>query len=140
MARPNKLKIEEVTEALKLSHGLKSGAAEILGVAYNTLDRYIGRSQAAQDIIDFWRIRRVDRAEYKLDEAIEKAEPWAVALVLKGSKTGKERGYGDRMDVTSNDEKITYESAIYDRIMAKIEKRMAGDDADRTESASTKPE
>ena len=73
-------------------------------------------------------------------EAIEKAEPWAVALVLKGSKTGKERGYGDRMDVTSNDEKITYESAIYDRIMAKIEKRMAGDDADRTENASTKPE
>jgi hypothetical protein len=106
MARPKKLKESEVVEALKQSHGLKSGAAEILGVAYNTLDAYARASEAAKDVIEFWRIRRVDRAEYKLDEAIERAEPWAVALVLKGSKAGKDRGYGDRVDVTSDDEKI----------------------------------
>jgi hypothetical protein len=112
MARPKKLREIEVIEALKQSHGLKSGAAEILGVAYNTLDSYARESEAAKEVIEFWRIRRVDRAEYKLDEAIERAEPWAVALVLKGSKAGKERGYGERVDVTSDDKPIGWKEFI----------------------------
>lgn len=104
--RKPKLTKEQVIEALKQSHGLKSGAAEILQVSYNTVDRYVAKHKQAQEIIDHWRIRRVDRAEYKLDEAIERAEPWAVALVLKGSKAGKDRGYGDRVDVTTDDKPV----------------------------------
>ena len=106
MARPKKLKEAEIVEALRQSHGLKTGAAEILGVAYNTIDRYIADSAEAQEVIEHWRHRRVDRAEYKLDDAIERGEPWALALILKDSKRGKERGYGNSLDVTSGGEKI----------------------------------
>ena len=39
-----KLKTEQVVEALKQSHGLKTGAAEILGVSFPTIERYIAES------------------------------------------------------------------------------------------------
>ena len=107
MGRKKKLTKQEVIDALNKSHGLKTGAAEILGVSFNTIERYIQASQEAQDIINFWRDRRIDRAEYKLDEAIERGENWALALVLKDSKRGKERGYGNSVDVTTGGEKIT---------------------------------
>lgn len=96
-----KLKPQEVIDALKQSHGLKTGAAEILGVSFPTIERYIAESKEAQEVIEHWRIRRVDRAEYKLDDAIERGEPWALALMLKDSKRGKERGYGNSVDVNA---------------------------------------
>lgn len=99
MARPKKLKPFEVVEALKQSHGLKTGAAEILGVSFPTIERYIADSEEAREIIEFWRIRRIDRSEYKLDEAIERGEGWAIAMTLKGHKAGRERGYGDTVEV-----------------------------------------
>jgi hypothetical protein len=109
MTRPKKLKESEVVEALKQSHGLKSGAAEILGVAYNTLDAYARASDAAKDVIEFWRIRRKDRAEYKLDEAIERSESWAVMFTLKNAK---DREYSDRAEIENKGEiKITVKYA-----------------------------
>lgn len=101
-----KLTNEQVVEALRQSHGLKTGAAEILGVSFPTIERYIVKSAEAQAVIDHWRHRRIDRAEYKLDEAIERGEAWAVALILKDSKRGKERGYGNSLDVTSGGERL----------------------------------
>ena len=112
MGRKKKLTQQEVIEALKSSHGLKTGAAEILGVSFPTIERYIAENEEAQEIIDFYRVRRVDRAEYKLDEAIERGENWALALVLKDSKRGKERGYGNSVDVTSGGEKIGWAQFI----------------------------
>lgn len=107
MGRKKKLKRSEVTEALQRSHGLKTGACELLGVSFPTLERYIAEDTEAQEIVRFWRDRRTDRAEYKLDEAIERGEAWAVALALKNSRAGKERGYGDSVDVTSAGQSIT---------------------------------
>ena len=101
-----KLKEEQVIEALKQSHGLKTGAAELLGVSFPTIERYIADSTAAQEIIAHWKNRRIDRAEYKLDEAIERGEGWAIAMTLKGHKAGRERGYGESVDVTSGGERI----------------------------------
>lgn len=101
-----KLKPAQVVEALRQSHGLKTGAAEILGVSFPTIERYIAESQEAQDVIKHWRKRRTERAMYKLDEAIERGEAWAVALQLKSNKDGKAEGYGDNVDVTSNGEGI----------------------------------
>lgn len=112
MARPKKLKEQEVIDALKQSHGLKTGAAEILGVAYNTIDAYVAESDEAKAVIEHYRIRRTDRAQYKLDEAIERGEAWAVALQLKDSKSGKERGYGNAVDVNqTGDMRIVIEYA-----------------------------
>lgn len=99
-------KQEQIIEALKQSHGLKTGACEILGCNFDTLQRYIAEIPEAQEVVNHWRKRRVDRAEYKLDEAIERGEAWAVAMVLKGHKDGRERGYGDNLDVTSGGEPL----------------------------------
>jgi len=105
--RNKKLTKQQVVDALRQSHGLKTGAAEILGVNFTTIERYIQDSKEAQEIIDFWRTRRIDRAEYKLDEAIERGEAWAVAMVLKDHRNGKERGYGNSLDVTTGGEALT---------------------------------
>jgi hypothetical protein len=99
MARPKKLKEIEVVEALRQSHGLKTGAAEILGVAYNTLDAYTRESAEAQATIEHWRLRRKDRAEYKLDEAIERGESWAIMFTLKNAR---DKEYSDRVDLNNN--------------------------------------
>jgi hypothetical protein len=98
-----KLKISEVVDALKQSHGLKTGAAEILGVSFPTIERYIAESEEARGIVDHWRLRRKDRAEYKLDEAIERAESWAIMFTLKNAR---DKEYSDRVDVTSGGEAI----------------------------------
>lgn len=97
MARKLKLTNEQVVNALRNSHGLKTGAAELLAVKFDTLEKYIQRSAEAQDIVDHWRKRRKDRAEYKLDEAIERGESWAIMFCLKNAK---DREYSDRMDHT----------------------------------------
>jgi hypothetical protein len=99
MARPKKLKDTEVVDALRQSHGLKTGAAEILGVHFTTIERYIADSQAARDVVEHWRIRRKDRAEYKLDEAIERGESWAIMFTLKNAK---DKEYSDRVDVSQS--------------------------------------
>ncbi len=47
-------------------------------------------------VVEEFRERRVDRAEYKLDDALEDGQPWAIALVLK--TIGKDRGYVERSE------------------------------------------
>jgi hypothetical protein len=103
MARKKKLTNDEVIEALKQSHGLKTGAAEILAVSFPTIERYIADSDEAQAIVNHYRIRRKDRAEYKLDEAIERGESWSIMFTLKNAK---DREYSDRVDVTSGGKAI----------------------------------
>ena len=95
LGRKKKFTPEEVVDALRKTHGLKTGACELLACNFDTLQRYIAESPEAQEVVSFWRKRRVDRAEYKLDEAIERGEPWAISMVLKGHKDGRLRGYGD---------------------------------------------
>ncbi len=96
-----KLKDTEVIEALKQSHGLKTGAAEILAVSFPTIERYIADSAEAQAIVNHYRIRRKDRAEYKLDEAIERGESWSIMFTLKNAK---DREYSERVDVNQTGE------------------------------------
>jgi hypothetical protein len=48
-------------------------------------------------VVEHWRKRRKDRAEYKLDEAIERGEAWAVMFTLKNAH---DREYNDRVQVT----------------------------------------
>lgn len=106
MPRKKKLQPKEVIDALRKAHGMKTGAAELLGVSFPTIERYIAESKTAQEIIEFWRIRRTDRAEYKLDEAIERGDAWAIAMTLKDHRSGRERGYGNAVDVTSGGEAL----------------------------------
>lgn len=95
MARKKKLTPEQVVNALRQAHGLKTGAAELLAVKFDTLENYIKESADAQDIVDHYRKRRKDRAEFKLDEAIERGESWAIMFCLKNAK---DREYSDRIE------------------------------------------
>ena len=104
-----KLTQEQVLEALQSAHGMKTGAAELLGVSFPTIERYIAKSKQAQEEVLRWRVRRKDRAEYKLDEAIERGESWAVMFTLKNAR---DREYSDRIDMTSNGETIVTPSII----------------------------
>lgn len=97
MARKKKLTPEQVVNALRQAHGLKTGAAELLAVKFDTLETYIKESADAQDIVDHYRKRRKDRAEFKLDEAIERGESWAIMFCLKNAK---DREYSDRIEHT----------------------------------------
>ncbi len=97
MARKRKLTPEQVVNALRQAHGLKTGAAELLAVKFDTLENYIKESADAQDIVDHYRKRRKDRAEFKLDEAIERGESWAIMFCLKNAK---DREYSDRIEHT----------------------------------------
>lgn len=94
LGRKKKLTEEQVVNALRQAHGLKTGAAELLAVKFDTLEKYIGESEEAQSIVDHWRKRRKDRAEFKLDEAIERGESWAIMFCLKNAK---DREYSDRV-------------------------------------------
>lgn len=101
--RKKKYQPDQVIQALRDAHGLKTGACEILGCNFDTLQRYVEELPEAQEVVMHWRRRRVDRAEYKLDEAIERGEAWAIALTLKGHKDGRQRGYGDNPIVQNID-------------------------------------
>ena len=57
-----------------------------------------------------------------------KKNPAAVAERIAGKVT-------DRVDVTSGGEKLSNESEIYDRIMARIQKRMEGNEPTKTGGA-----
>jgi len=48
---------------------------------------------------EFARDRVIERAEHKLAEAIERGESWAVMTALKNTKRGRQRGYGEAIDI-----------------------------------------
>jgi len=108
-----KTKITEaqLLEAIKATGGKTTGICEMLNINRSTLARY-AKSAKIAEAIEFAHTRLIDRAEYKLGEAVERGESWAVQLVLKDSKRGKERGYGNSVDVTSGGEKIGWAQFI----------------------------
>jgi hypothetical protein len=100
MGRKQKVTQQQIIEALQRAHGLKTGAAEMLGVAFNTIDSYCHKYPKAQAVVDHWHKRRRDRAEYKLDEAIEAGEGWAIMFTLKNAR---DREYSERVALTGAD-------------------------------------
>ncbi len=109
-----KVKKEDLLKAITDARGMTTGICEILGITRPTLGRYIESDPAIREAIDFAKVRLIDRAEYQLGLAVEKGEAWAVQLALKNSKRGKERGYGDSVDLTSGGEKLNWKAFISD--------------------------
>lgn len=103
MARPRKYKISQIEEALHATHGAITLAADLLGSSYNTIRAYVDRSPTLQDILAHYREGRVDKAELKLEQAIQNGEPWAISLTLR--TLGRNRGYVERQEVANPDGK-----------------------------------
>lgn len=95
MGRKQKVTKAMIIEQLSQAHGLKTGAAELLAVSFNTVDKYCNKYPEAQAVVDHWKRRRKDRAEYKLDEAIERGESWAIMFTLKNAH---DREYSERVE------------------------------------------
>lgn len=91
-----KLTQQQVQDALIQSHGLKTIAADALGVAFTTIERYILESQTAQDIVKAMRHKRTDQAKAKLDEAIQRGESWAIMFTLKNKIDPDNEFVGER--------------------------------------------
>ncbi len=108
-----KIKITEaqLLDAIKATGGKTTGICEMLNITRPTLARYAKAPKIAE-AIEFAHTRLIDRAEYKLMEAVERGESWAIQLVLKDSKRGKERGYGASVDVTSGGKPIGWKEII----------------------------
>lgn len=122
VGRPRKLTKDQVVEALTRCRGFVTVAADRLGVNYRTLIAYIDRDPRAQNIVEHFREARRDRAEVKLDEAIERGEQWAVVFALRNAR---DRGYGDRLTVDARVEKI--EAYDYGHAIAAIAARPDSD-------------
>lgn len=84
-----------------------SAMAEASGVAPATIKKFIydvkpdgtPKRKRLIERIEEQREVRLDRAEYRLDEAIDRGEPWAITLMLK--TLGRKRGYQEKIEVDS---------------------------------------
>lgn len=103
-----KLTNEEVRIALENARGLKTLAADALGVSFPTIERYIKASVMLQETVQTARRKRTEMAKSKLDEAIMRGESWAVMFTLKNKVDPDAEFVGDasRVDVTTGGEKL----------------------------------
>ena len=98
MAGKERYTVEQIITALRNTKGLVSLAAKQLGCNHQTITNYRAKHPEIAAVFDEQRTALVDVAELSLYNAIQKGEPWAVALLLK--TIGKSRGYGERQEVT----------------------------------------
>ena len=91
-------------EALEKSLGIVTNALKISGTAKTTYHRWIKEDEAfAKDVKEVGNTA-LDFAESKLFSQIKDNNHSSTQFYLKNK--GRERGYGDRLDITSNDETI----------------------------------
>ena len=107
-----KISKAKLLEAIKATGGKWTGICEMLDISRPTLARYINDDPEVAEAIEFARDRIIERAEHKLAEAIELREGWAITLALTKSKRGRERGYGDSIDVTSGGKPLSWKEFI----------------------------
>lgn len=100
-----KLTVDEVRTALEQARGLKTLAADALGVTFNTIERYIKGSVMLQDTVTTARRKRTEMAKSKLDEAIMRGESWAIMFTLKNKTDpdGEFTGETNRHELTGKD-------------------------------------
>lgn len=96
--RPAVYRSEDIIKALRKTKGLISLAADELKCDRKTIYNHVKKSAAVRDALEEARGRNLDLAESKLFAAIDDGQPWAITYYL--SRIGRERGYGDRNELT----------------------------------------
>lgn len=112
MSSEEKFAPEQIIEALRASKGMVYIAADALGCTAKTVYNYIERYPEVKEARKAARGRTLDVGELKLFNAVERDEAWAIAFLLK--TLGKERGYTERQEVSS-DGNITIKVIYGDR-------------------------
>lgn len=89
---------QDFINAMPNTGGVVSAIAEKVGCAWNTADKYIKEHPTVAQAWRNERERIVDMAEMALFKKVKEGESWAIKYTLV--KLGKERGYGDAVQVT----------------------------------------
>lgn len=87
---------DEVIAAIAGSNGIKAFIARRLGMARDTLERYIDRYPKVKEAYVQEREAALDIAESKLFELINAKDPEAIRFFLR--TVGKHRGYSERVE------------------------------------------
>lgn len=93
-----KVTLEQVEEALVKNRGLLNPAARDLEISRAALVSRISNHPELKEVLDQCREAVVDDAEYKLFEALDRSEKWAIMLILQS--VGKSRGYASSTEIT----------------------------------------
>ena len=92
---------EAIIKAITLNRGLITRAAKTLGCTDVLIYQRRKLNPAIQQAIEAARESMLDTAEFKLGEALDKGEAWAICFTLK--TIGKNRGYVERQEQTGKD-------------------------------------
>jgi len=92
---------QQVIDALHALHGLVFLTAKSLGCTPETVQNYCKRYPSVMAAKEAARGELVDLAEAKLWQSVERGEAWGVSLVLR--TLGRDRGYGDKTEITGPD-------------------------------------
>jgi len=85
-----------VSTALEASKGNIAVAARNLGFNRANIYKFLQRNPELYEMVEDARETRIDNAEDKLGEAVERGEAWAVCFLLK--TLGRNRGYVERLE------------------------------------------
>jgi hypothetical protein len=99
--RPLKYTVKQVERALKQSNGRMTDAARRLGCPAQRVYEYLKRFPALVEIRDECREALIDKAEDKLEQAVDAGNMGAVYFTL--STLGKNRGFTQRTEVAGPD-------------------------------------
>lgn len=112
MANGNGLTVEKLAPVLEATRGNMAAAARRLGYTRAHVSKFVQDHPTLHEIVNQAREARVDYAESKLDEAINKGEAWAICFTLK--TLGKSRGYVERQEITGADAGPITIKVVYD--------------------------
>lgn len=96
MAGKQRFTQQEMIDALTAARGLVSIASKRLGCSYDTVANYVRRYPKVRAVARNFRDQMSDVAELKFWEAIQRGDPWAIAMQLKTQ--ARERGYIEQVD------------------------------------------
>lgn len=93
-----KYTVTQVCQALDQSRGMITLAADHLKCSTRTVHNYINQHEKVKEVLESHRMRRIDRAEFALDDKVEEGDLGAIKYVL--SCLGRDRGYGEKSEHT----------------------------------------
>ena len=98
---------EQYLEAIEKSDGVMSTVAEILGITRNSVYAKFKNNPHLKEAYDAKQEAVVDVAESELLKLIKAGDFQAIKFFLSSSAKGRERGYGDTLQINTKVEKTT---------------------------------
>lgn len=95
---------EQIIDALEKTGGNQAAAARALDCSRNTIRNRINSSEEVKEAYDSVNEANLDRAENELMELVQSGDFKAIKFYLRTK--GRKRGYGDKMDITTDGDKI----------------------------------